>query len=313
MRFSAFLLPVLLNVAVFAAGFDAGPSYGINITLDSWHDSSRNRDIPIKLYRPIGTGPFPVVIFSHGLGGSREGGKLWGSYWAEHGLIALHLQHPGSDKSLWEGQPAANKFKALKGAANAGELRTRVADVSFAISELVRHQQAGDVNWASADIAHIGMSGHSFGAVTTQSLAGEHFPLFGTRMAEPRIAAFIAFSPSARRDIADSFGTITRPFFSITGTADADPLGSGLQIEDRQKPYAAMPGGGKYLLVLDGRSHMFFNGDHTANDATEAAQQDLIKLTSLAFWRAYLQNDTAARAWLGKVDDKTADASWQSK
>ena len=39
-----------------------------------WHDVARNRDVPAKIYFPTeGAGPFPVIIFSHGLGGTREG------------------------------------------------------------------------------------------------------------------------------------------------------------------------------------------------------------------------------------------------
>ena len=39
-----------------------------------WQDKSRDRVVPVKLYFPkTGSGPFPVIVFSHGLGGSREG------------------------------------------------------------------------------------------------------------------------------------------------------------------------------------------------------------------------------------------------
>src|SRR6266487_2307473 len=39
-----------------------------------WHDAARNRDVPAKIYFPAASaGPFAVIIFSHGLGGTREG------------------------------------------------------------------------------------------------------------------------------------------------------------------------------------------------------------------------------------------------
>ena len=39
-----------------------------------WHDNARDRDVPVKIYYPrTGDQPLPVIIFSHGLGGSREG------------------------------------------------------------------------------------------------------------------------------------------------------------------------------------------------------------------------------------------------
>ena len=41
------------------------------------HDDARSRDIPIRVYLPTTSGPAPVVLFSHGLGGSRRGIPIW--------------------------------------------------------------------------------------------------------------------------------------------------------------------------------------------------------------------------------------------
>ena len=43
----------------------------------NWHDADRDRDVPAKIYYPT-TAPAvaaksPIIIFSHGLGGSRQG------------------------------------------------------------------------------------------------------------------------------------------------------------------------------------------------------------------------------------------------
>ncbi|GAB3250629.1 alpha/beta hydrolase family protein [Chitinimonas naiadis] len=303
------LLLVCLSLPVSAGEYPAGTAGKVDITLDSWHDPARDRDIPVKIYRPEGPGPFPVVLFSHGLGGSREGGRLWGAYWAAHGLLAIHMQHPGSDKAVWE-NVAGSRLAALKGAANARQLKARTEDVRFVLDELTRRQVRGDALASAADLRHIGMSGHSFGAVTTQAVAGEHFPLIGTRLSEPRITAFWAFSPSARRDPTESFGDIQRPFFSATGTEDADQLGTGLVPTDRQKPYGGMPAGDKYLLVLEGRNHMFFSGDHlAATDTVEARQQALLMQASLAFWRMTLLGDKPSRAWLNDMAGQEAAAA----
>src|SRR3954467_15611250 len=38
-----------------------------------WVDAARQRSVPVKIYFPRGNGgPFPVIVFSHGLGGSRD-------------------------------------------------------------------------------------------------------------------------------------------------------------------------------------------------------------------------------------------------
>src|SRR6201999_1528495 len=48
-----------------------------------WKDTSRDRDLPVKIYVPTnGDGPFPLIVFSHGLGGSREGYDYIASQWA---------------------------------------------------------------------------------------------------------------------------------------------------------------------------------------------------------------------------------------
>ena len=42
------------------------------------HDTARNRDIPVRVYFPPNDKPAPIVLFSHGLGGPREGSKFLG-------------------------------------------------------------------------------------------------------------------------------------------------------------------------------------------------------------------------------------------
>ena len=41
----------------------------------------------------------PLVVFSHGIGGSRLGYTWLGRNFARHGIASLHLQHVGSDRS----------------------------------------------------------------------------------------------------------------------------------------------------------------------------------------------------------------------
>jgi predicted dienelactone hydrolase len=39
----------------------------------NWFDSDRQREVPVKIFMPrTGEDPYPVVFFSHGLGGTRE-------------------------------------------------------------------------------------------------------------------------------------------------------------------------------------------------------------------------------------------------
>jgi predicted dienelactone hydrolase len=61
------------------------------------HDAKRNRDIPVRVYLPESVKPAPVVLFSHGLGGSRNGNEFLGQHWAARGYVAS-LVNSSSDQ-----------------------------------------------------------------------------------------------------------------------------------------------------------------------------------------------------------------------
>lgn len=268
------------------------------ITCDArWHDAARDRDVPVRIRMPAGTGTAPAILFSHGLGGSLDGGTNWAVAWAKAGFIVVNLQHPGSDRSIIGSGGIA--------AAMAPEqLVARIDDVHFVLDELGRRPREGACDLRRADLAHIGMSGHSFGAHTTQAIAGQRFPLAGIAP-DPRIKAAIAFSPSPpmRGSDAVAFGGITIPFFSITGTEDAAPITPSIRPNDRERPFRSMPPGGKYLLVLAGANHMVFNAQDglrgPASTATPHIRDTVVAATTL-FWHATLLGDTPAGAALAR-------------
>src|ERR1022692_3146101 len=152
------------------------------------HDAARNRDLPVRVYLPTNTTPVPVILFSHGLGGNREGSQFLGQHWAARGYVAVFLQHPGSDDSVWKDKPVENRMKAMNEAASPDNFLLRVQDVPAVLNQLeiwnaaTNHPLAGRMN-----LKKIGMSGHSFGAVTTEAVSGESFPASGQRFTDARI------------------------------------------------------------------------------------------------------------------------------
>ena len=60
-------------------------------------DAGRGRELPIKVYYPLESGRYPLIIFSHGLGGSKEDYEYLGRYWASRGYVSIHPQHPASE------------------------------------------------------------------------------------------------------------------------------------------------------------------------------------------------------------------------
>src|ERR1700742_2885005 len=99
-RFACLLLLCCALARAEAPAPVAQSDAAVQVVDQEWTDVARNRMVPVRLRVPTGGGPYPVILFSHGLGGSRGGGELWGDTWAHHGYIVVHMQHPGSDDSL---------------------------------------------------------------------------------------------------------------------------------------------------------------------------------------------------------------------
>lgn len=268
---------------------------------DTWTDAARGgRALPMLLRWPDGTAPCPLVIHSHGLGGNREGGDRWGEAWRAAGLAVLHVQHPGSDTEVARDRG----LLSLRAAASGAQLRERVLDVRFAIDEVLRRATAGHAPFSRVRADAIGASGHSFGAHTVQALAGQRFPVPADDAADPRIQAFIAFSPSfgrGRLAPTEQFARVTRPFLAVTGGHDGSPLDRDLTGADRARVYDALPPGRRALLWVDGGDHATFGGNaHLARRAArilrrdpeaerdEAQHQSLIARVSSDWWRAQL-------------------------
>jgi dienelactone hydrolase len=274
-----------------------------------WQDAQRNRSIPAKIYRPTRKGTYPLLIFSHGLGGSREAGKAWAEHWASHGFFCLHVQHPGSDEELLQGAESdrMSLIRRLRSGASSENLILRAQDVKFSIDEVKRRHAEGDAVWQQVDPLKIGISGHSFGAVTVQTLVGQKWQpnSISSPLIDTRIQAALLFSPSARQTEADAFSEIKIPVMSITGTRDEMAILGGIDVTatNRLLVYQGMPTGYKYQIVFDDADHMVFNGNFEKIRARPSPELDnlhwmWIKASSTAFWHAHLLGDKVAEDWL---------------
>ena len=265
-------------------------------------DDTRKRDIPIRVYYAVKDSPSPVVLFSHGLGGSREGYAYLGNHWAARGYVVVALQHPGSDDAVWRGKPPGQVMRAMVAAANVQNLLLRVKDVSVVLDQLERwNKTSGNALFGRLDLKHVGMSGHSFGAVTTQAVSGQRMPQGTSPFTDARVTAAIAMSPSSpkRGTAAEAFGAVKIPWMLMTGTKDASPIGNE-DVASRLAVFPALPFGNKYELVLDKAEHSVFS-DRALPGDTEARNpnhQRSILAISTAFWDAYLGDSPAAKAWL---------------
>jgi len=306
---------ILHPAGAAAADYKQPPGpLAVKSVLYDWKDVKRDRTVPVKIYYPDAPeGKFPVIVFSHGLGGSREGYSYLGQFWASFGYVCVHLQHVGSDNSVWQGLAPDEVMPAMRKAATLpANVLNRPLDVTFAIDQLDKLNQDDPVFKGRLDLDHLGMAGHSFGAWTTQAIVGEVFiTRKGTPLSlpDPRVKAAIAMSESVPKDpkqYVPAFAKITIPMMHMTGTLDDSPIGDS-KAADRRIPFDHMPTvADQYLVIFQGGDHMIFSGRPSGksvlagpgNRELDPTFHVLIQQSTLAFWDGYLKSDEGAKKWL---------------
>lgn len=274
--------------------------FTVDVQRFDWHDAQRDRDVPVTVYLPqrgTNDSPAPVIIFSHGLGGTRDGYEYLGRHWASHGFVTVHLQHHGSDDGVWKG--AARPMEAMRAATtNPQNITNRPRDVSFAIDELTRLEKSEAAWRGGLDLSRLGVAGHSFGAYTTLAVAGQGGALLSAR--DPRIKAAIPISAPATKGSRPSiYDTVTIPLLHITGTKDDSPIGN-TSPSDRRIPFDRIQNAPEFLITFDGADHMVFGGRRTQPGDLPTLQ--MVRANTTAFWEMTLRNDAKAKAWLNETN-----------
>jgi predicted dienelactone hydrolase len=120
-------------------------------------------------------GPFPLVIFSHGQGGVRWQSTYYTVLLASHGYVVVSPDHPGDTLAdALQGQ-LANPLEGLE---------NRPLDASFLIDTFLSLPPS-DPLAGLIDPEQIGITGHSFGALTS----------LRTPIRDQRIRALVAQAP----------------------------------------------------------------------------------------------------------------------
>jgi pimeloyl-ACP methyl ester carboxylesterase len=253
-----------------------------------WADTKRQRAVPVRLYWPNAVrAQVPLVVFSHGIGGSRRGYSYLGRHWASHGIASLHLQHVGSDSNLWFGNPF-RLVGRLQDAAHEREATLRPRDLSFALDQLL----AGPLG-ERIDTQRIVAAGHSYGANTTLLAAGARVRRDGKRidLHDERLRAAIMLSAPpfyGESDPTSILGPVKLPTLHITATGDVIRIpGYYSGADDRIAVFEAIGSQRKALAVFEGGSHSMFTdrpgtGGAELNPRVKLATKEL----SLAFLQA---------------------------
>ena len=281
-------------LAASAASADS-PAPAFTVQEFDWQDSSRNRAVPVRLYWPAVASagrPVPLIVFSHGIGGSRRGYTYLGQFWASQGYASLHLQHVGSDRGIWTGN-VFNTLGRLQAAAQEDEALARVRDLRFALDQILSGPMAAQI-----DASRLIAAGHSYGANTTLLAVGARVERNGRLLdlRDPRLKAAIVISapPFYGESSADSIlGAIEVPSLHVTATEDIIRVpGYFSPASDRLAVFEATGGRAKTLAVFEGGSHNIFSdrgysGGAGLNAQVKAATQAL----SMAFLGSVFDGD----------------------
>jgi predicted dienelactone hydrolase len=321
-------------------------------------DAQRNRDLELVIEYPTRGGLYPVIIFSHGYGGSNRAYTALTEYWTSRGYVCIKPNHadagrirealapvieerreqrrsrrqepnpqptgppPPDPESIWEGQTE-------------NDYRNRVRDITLIIDNLANLETQYPELKGRMDPARVGIGGHSYGALTTMLAAGLKVTKNGAalRLADARMKAGLAMSPQGvAADIgttSDSWSEVRIPMLYMTGSRDF-----GVEGQDptwRRQAYENSPPPDKWLVWIEGATHMTFTGALGAltpqeMDRRQAAVRDAqnrgmdprglgvptrgrgfgtVRIASLAFWDAYLKEDAKAKDRLNGFNSET--------
>lgn len=257
-------------------------------------DSKRKKELQLRINYPDDSGPFPIVIWSHGAFGTKDNYLLLMEYWASYGYITIQANHSDS-RALGTKVGDPMGFR---------DWQSRPADVSFILDALDELEKKLPSLKGKLNPKQVGVGGHSFGANTAQLIAGATAVIRGGEKSfeDKRVMAVVLLSGQGPGEMltAKSWQNISKPMLVMTGSADG-PTRTGQPAEWRKKPYELSPNGNKFLVWVEGLDHGYggitgvnFNPKNKPNEE----HVKYTKMATLAFWDAYLKDKQDAQTYL---------------
>lgn len=291
------------------ADLETGPHTVLLIEEINIQRDGRDSPMPLRIRYPQPTddnpGPFPVVIFSHGMGGFIDAFEHLSTHLASHGYVVLHPAHTDSIQVRRRAGESVESLRRTftRGATATVDLASRVADCLWIldhhedIETQIERPNLLDTNRAA-------MAGHSAGAMTTQALAGLRFAPDRARRSMSysdgsRFLAYVIISgqgttrPSLNERSWDAFN---RPTLVLSGTEDVSRV-SDETPESRRHPYEYAPAGDKYLIHIEGATHSSYQGARAPN-ADARCIEALTTHATRSFLDLHIRQAELARTWL---------------
>lgn len=181
-------------------------------------------------------GRFPLVIFSHGNGGSRHQNTFWCDYLASHGYIVVSPDHTGNARMvIIDGKPIL-----AQPSERANSAKDRPRDISFLLDQMIAWDKTDKRFTGRIDTDRACAAGMSFGSYTAITVADQ----------DRRFKAVIgmAFAPPSHTNL-------TVPSLQMLGTEDKTIGAPGnLSIRNHHATHL----GPSYLLELKSGGHFSF-------------------------------------------------------
>jgi predicted dienelactone hydrolase len=302
-----------------------------------YDDFPLERDVGRDAPAARGEGPFPLVAFSHGLGGVRYQSASLVEHLARQGFVVVAPDHPGSILLEVDTDPAV-------------AILPRPEDVRAAVDEVQRRSMA-DEGALGCMLAGPGyaMTGHSLGAVTTLFVSGATPDLDGllalceterptvcrfvdgldptgidvASLSDPRVVASVPLSPGG----AYMFGTDGAGLAAMPPTlvwaGEEDTL---LGFEDESVPvYDALESPRFFGGLADAGHYVAFSdlcdllplfpdcGGPEAGYLDGDVARAVVNTLTAAFLHRALREDRAMDAWLAEPElpeDQAEPLTW---
>ena len=279
-------------------------SYG-PLTFDTPH-----RTIPIELTvsAPVSGNDLPIIVFSHGHGGStflssRHGYRPLVDFWTAHGFVVVQPTHLDSGMLglRGSGDPDAPLY-----------WRSRARDIHATLDRLDDIEAGVPGLGGRVDRTKIVAAGHSLGGHTTCLLLGMRVtdPTDGSEvdLTDSRVRAGVVLAaPGTGDDLAEwaatnypilrhsDFSRMHTSALVVAGTNDLNPHFSS-RVSYRWDAYTCSPGPKTLLSVIDGE-HML--GGVSGYDAAETTDENpervaIVRALTWAYLRGTLFPDDPA-------------------
>jgi len=296
-----------------------------------WFDRDRSRQVPVRVYYPRHEpGPFPVLVFSSGLGAGRNNFEFLGRHLASHGYVSVHVQHLGGDDQAAKSGAAGAREALIKAARDPRAGLTRLLDLVFALDQVGGLATSSPVLRGRIDLGAVAVGGNNLGAWTALAAAG--LAMVGkdgeeSSLPDPRVKAALLFfpPPAAAQGGRMRFEHVKVPCLHVVGAPAADRE-SDAPGAPRRIAFDRIAGADQVLVTIIAAAaaapagtaggagapgppaSAARRGETAAGRGTGTAgaslpdraktMQDHLKVIATAFLDASLRHDAAAKSWL---------------